>query len=529
MAVDSQLEPLLATGEIQGNIFGGFNKSFQALIYLTISNVPLTRAWLVELSESITDLAAVVKFRRKLKTAIWQGESVADLVATWTNICFSHPGLLKLTDDAKNVQELPFVLGMPARSGLLGDNVDPLSPGNPQNWIVGGPGKIPDIVIIVGSDERQLRDDRVAEIQDSIPVSPSGEQALTPTAPVQLGEDLPSPLGGHEHFGFRDGISQPGVRGRVSGRADDYLTDRLIPQADPRSRLFSAPGQPLIPPGEFVLGYPIQGQQLGDVLPAPAIEPLWLKDGSFLVFRRLRQDVLAFRSGIAALVTKLQADPSGAFSRLRVDELAALLVGRWPSGAPVIRSPGQDNPSLGSDDQFANDFDYVTMGPSHDPFPAAVADPEGLVCPHFAHIRKVNPRAGQTDLGDAGRTYQRRILRRGIPFGTPLPENSSDPDPLSGDRGLLFLAYQASIARQFEFINQDWVNSTLNPRPSGYDMVIGQNGTLGQGRTRGFRLPYALGQEVAAESTSEWIMPTGGGYFFSPAISAIRRLGENSL
>jgi deferrochelatase/peroxidase EfeB len=130
--------------------------------------------------------------------------------------------------------------------------------------------------------------------------------------------------------------------------------------------------------------------------------------------------------------------------------LASLLVGRWPSGAPVARAPGGDVPELGEDPRENNSFLFDVDTPSwkltspagktHD---TAKADPVGLVCPVAAHIRKVNLRDSSSDIGGATATQTRRLLRVGIPFGPPLPDKArygDAPDPAGGNRGLLFLA-----------------------------------------------------------------------------------------
>ena len=163
---------------------------------------------------------------------------------------------------------------------------------------------------------------------------------------------------GHEHFGFHDGISQPGIRG---------LTPVSRPGAAPNQGL---PGQDLVWPGEFILGYPGQ-DPLDAVKPGP-VAPLpapWARNGSYMVFRRLEQRVPEFRAFVAAQAARLGMDP---------DLLAARMVGRWRSGAPLELAPLEDKAWLGRDAKRNNDFSYA-----EDPFQRA--------CPYAAHIRKLNP------------------------------------------------------------------------------------------------------------------------------------------
>jgi Dyp-type peroxidase family len=284
----------------------------------------------------------------------------------------------------------------------------------------------------------------------------------------------------------------------------------------------------LVWPGEFVLGYPATGPD--PLIPGPISEarPAWTRNGSFLVYRRLRQDVGLFWRTMREEASRL-AKLDG-FQGLTDDKLAARLVGRWQSGAPVNRVPAGDNEALGAD-PFANNnflFDSDTprlllAGGHSDPFEAAKADPVGATCPWAAHIRKVNVRDSGSDIGGRVATYSRRLLRVGVTFGKSLEDRYGEkPDPQNGDRGVLFLSIQASVEKQFEFLQSRWMNDPSRPKmPGGNDMIVGQNAAA----ERGIRQCTIFGaglQQEQLSAANQWVIPTGGGYFFVPSISALR-------
>jgi hypothetical protein len=242
-------------------------------------------------------------------------------------VAFSFPGLRDLTVGAMAIPSVAFRNGLLQRSSLLGDPTDPNAPGNPVHWKVGGPGKELDILVVVAGDDRKSVADRASTIQAQL-------ADLGATVQLQAGDvrDDVEGQAGHEHFGFDDGVSQPGIRGRASEMANDFITDRYVaPSQFPASALYGYPGQDLVWPGEFVIGYPQASPD--PLIPGPPLEPVppWTRNGSFLVYRRLLQDVGLFWRTMRAEVARLAQLPG--FRGLDEGNLAARLVGRWPSGA----------------------------------------------------------------------------------------------------------------------------------------------------------------------------------------------------
>lgn len=508
--------------EIQGNILPGFNKGKQHFLFFTIGNRKKAKGFLKWLLPYISSMKEVMSFRKLYRERRLQlGKRKTFLSSTNVNIALSKGGLEKLTSksEAKKFGDGSFQLGLAARSTYLGDPSSRTSKGHASKWKVGGPDNEADLVVIVASDCEEHLTDLVVLIQAE--AISRGLDCIF----EQEGKTLPGSLQGHEHFGFKDGISQPGVRGKLSKAPGDYITPRYFKDTDERRLYFAKPGQLLTWPGQYLLGEPRQSTE--DLVKKSSKNqtnfPTWAKRGSYLVIRRLRQDVPAFWTFAQTCAHQLGIDAT---------EFASRLVGRWPSGAPLMRSPKMENTALGAD-EFANNhflFDNDTAasklkpipGYSGDNFPPAMADFLAKVCPHFSHIRKVNPRESVTDLGKPEDNLARMILRRGIPYGTPLiGEERFTKKLCSEDRGLIFLCYGASIENQFEFLQRRWSNSPVQPNLDGHDPIIGQNGS-GRSRERFIDFPLPSGGTTRISFQQDFVVPTGGGYFFAPSLVALR-------
>jgi hypothetical protein len=209
-----------------------------------------------------------------------------------------------------------------------------------------------------------------------------------------------------------------------------------------------------------------------------------------------------------------------------------------------MRSPLEENTQLGTDPYANNYFQYVKdsapplallPGADYvDKFMTSKRDDKGILCPLSAHVRKVNPRDTITEQGNSVDVLTRLVLRRGIPFGSACP-GSLEHDDLTvraeqdEERGLIFVSYQTSISEQFAFLQTTWANHPFNPNGAGgHDPIIGQgNRLIGEDRFLAVRAPGQPPQNITVRG--DWVIATGGGFFFSPSISAIATVLGNDL
>jgi Dyp-type peroxidase family len=497
---DEARDPQINLADVQGNVLAGFNKDHQRLLFFQFGDRTKAQRWLATIIDETATSEEVLAFNELFRrTRSRRGTEVSAPGAAWMNIALTHPGLAALGVAESELAQFPeaFTQGMAARSQLLGDVDDSA----PANWV--GPFASSDAVhglLILAADTPDALE-RLARSHTERMSANAVQVVFDDTGRVR--EDEP----GHEHFGFRDGVSQPGIRG-VTRRQNPKDSDQGLP------------GQDLLWPGEFVIGYPTQiarpdpdGEEKGaNRNPGPRSRsgPAWTLDGSYLVFRRLRQDVAGFHRMLAQ---------DAAAQGVSVEQFGAKLVGRYKSGAPLERTkdqsirfdPSKADPSVKNpailDARRVNNFEFAD-------------DADGKLVPRAAHIRKAYPRNERTPTGGEADTQTHRILRRGIPYGASFRQGAPNgsPEGADADRGLLFLGYQASLERQFEFVMSEWFNKTDHPESGdGHDPLISQ------ASQKRFNLP---GGHPAHLTMQPFIFTTGGAYFFQPSISALRMLSS---
>ena len=469
---DAQLQ------QIQGFGIAGFRKDHQETLFVRIGSSTGGQQLLMWLAPQVANAWEVGTFNELFKEVLARtGDE--PLTVVWTALLISAAGLSALgvtTSDLTAPSADAFAAGMAARAAQIGD-VQPQDA--PTQWLAPfqpGANQV-HLAIVVAADREDGLAEQVLAIANMI--NETGCEIVF----QERGDTLPEPLTGHEHFGFEDGISQPAI----AGYDDEPL-----------------PGEPpAVAPGELVLGFP------DNTATTVQTGTNWAS-GSFVIFRRLRQSVAAFRTFTAAGV-------SGANPALAGTAFAADMVGRWPDGAPIETNPATD-PGPGND---TNAFSYA-------------ADPQGLSCPVWAHVRKANPRDTTGLTGTADDPTRHRMTRRGIPFGPPLPVGTTTDDGVP--RGLHFFCVVADLERQFEFVQLNWLNNPnfplstpppapgpygppASPPPNGPDPVVGEHVSTAQ-----CLLEQSAGN-VQFPVPNEFVQVTAGEYFFLPSIAAIQAFG----
>ncbi len=440
----------LDLARIQGFVVRGYRLPCAGYLFLRIVDVQRAGGWLAEIAEET------------LIAAEWSQKPEAGV-----NVALTFAGLRMLGLPDATLAGFPeeFRQGMAARAALLGDTGESA----PEHW-EGGLGT-PDIHVLmmisaVHREALEAHDRRVrAQLERNGGLTVVYED---------LGAALPD---GVEHFGYADGFAQPTIEGSPAG--DTPGGGAVRPGGGWRP----------IRAGEFILGY----EDEEGVLPsAPPPDELSC-NGSFLAYRKLHQNVAAFR---ATLADAAALYPGGE------ELLAAKAVGRWRDGTPLDLSPATPDPAIAGDEQRNNAFSYG-------------GDASGARCPIGSHIRRANPR---DSLPFEGKLVNRhRLMRRGIPYGDPLPPGAADD---GADRGVLFMCLQASIARQFEFVQSQWLGqgNTLGLGED-QDMLLGpQDGQAPRKMTIPGEPPFLLGP------LSRMVTVRGGEYFFVPGINGLHYL-----
>lgn len=413
--------------------------------FLTFDTPAGGRAWLTALLDRVQSAS--------------DATTTLDESDRWITLAFTWSGLRALGVPVESLATFPdaFREGMAARAAILGD----IGASAPEHWVGGLANDNVHAIAILFSrtDEQCARS--IAE-HDKLLARTEGVRSLS-----YLDLNASPPFNyAHDHFGFRDRLSQPVMKG--SGEEP-------------------TPGSgDVLEAGEFILGYPDEN---GPVANLPQPEAL-SRNGSFMAYRRLQEHVGIFREYLSDHAETVEEQ----------ELLAAKFMGRWRSGAPLVLAPERDDPELGADPMRNNDFNYKEM------------DPHGYACPLGSHARRLNPR------DTAHYMNRRRMIRRGATYGPALPDGAPDDGV---ERGIAAFIICADLVRQFEFAQNVWINDkAFHELGNEHDPICGaQDGTLD------FTVPKRPIRKVH-KGLPAFTTLTGGAYFFLPGMSAMRYLAS---
>jgi Dyp-type peroxidase family len=456
MATQAGANGLLDRDDIQGMAMRPYRFPFALYYLLNVSDAARARAWCSRVATQCTTVAKL--------------DSPPSLAL---NIAISWQGLSAIGMPASSLSSFPqeFQLGMAARANRLGDVGDSA----PDQWDAPFTTSV-HVLVLLSAKTLAERDAASAALLSDLP-----DSGLTSVSAIDArllpGQDgTPVPV---EHFGYKDGITQPAIEG--SG-------EPVLPGAG----VLDAGTWRALRAGEFVLGQPDETGAISD-LPIPAT---FSRNGSFVVLRKLHQHVWAFRDFLRRRATS-EAD---------AQLLAAKLMGRWPSGAPLALAADRDDPALARDPTRNNDFTYAK-------------DLRGMNCPLGAHVRRLNPRSGITG-PNAASVNRHRLLRQGLPYGSRLPVTAGADD--GAERGAVMLLVNADIARQFEFVQKVWINDGgFADLGDEKDPIIGGNNGSGN-----FTIPQTPPPRRRLTGLPTFVTTRGGEYFFLPGITALRSIAE---
>jgi Dyp-type peroxidase family len=533
----SKMETQLDLYDIQGNIMknypeAGFAKA--RYLFFKMYSGSQGRTFVNKLLPYITSCAPWTDGHENAGGVPWPEAA--------TNVAFTYNGLKNLGIAVQTLQSFPdeFIIGMRGRRTILGDD----GPSDPANWDPVWHDEI-HIFLSIDAPTQEAIEKRYNEIMGIIELNSLNKIALLDghraesagttkryqDASVLYENGVPT---AKEHFGYTDGISNPFFKGMTADMGElagggKKNTKGMLGYGNPELDSTWLP----LETGEFILGH--QDEAL-EYPPAPT-PPLMAKNGSFLVYRKLHENVGKFN---VFLDEKSKNFPGGK------ERFAAKLTGRWRNGVPITAVPDEKHADeLAMKRQKA--IEAITLAKTPAEKIAAQSafrevnkkfhafdyndDLNGGRCPVGAHTRRANPR-GSLEFGNkkafespSAVDNRRRIVRRGLPYGKA--ENSGSND---GNHGTIFMAINASIKRQFEFVLQQWINYGNDFKlANDKDPVLGNHAELngkGQGRmvfgsnSADDDPPYFLNE------LPRFIETRGGEYFFVPSLTALHMIAE---
>ncbi|SJM91790.1 Dyp-type peroxidase [Crenothrix polyspora] len=456
--------------DIQGFIMRSYPLPCARYVYVHIDDkqVNAARSTLEKLTELVT------------ASTVWPDATGLEHAL---NIALSFKGLMALGLPTSSLISFPsaFAEGMARRKILLGDE----GASDPSKWDKvwqdsnADPKKSIHLWLAVFAADESKRDSYYSQLAKLLGLG-SGMSVLGFEDAGRLKDPTTQQYVNTEHFGYRDGISDVEFKGMP------------FPHVDGRGKLMPDGSWVPLATGEFLLGYPDESPEN----PLAPIPHLLARNGTFMVVRKLHQNVASFRCYLNEQSKKF---PGGK------ELLAAKFVGRWRDGTPLTLSPDKQDPILADDVNRNNSFTYKD-------------DRDGSRCPMGAHIRRMNPRDAMlfSKLAD-----RRRIIRRGLTYGVHTPEDQPGND--TDEHGIMFLVMNSNFERQFEFVQQQWVHYGNDFfQGDDKDPLLGNNDGKGkmviQGDSKTDRAPHIC------TGLPSFVNTRGGDYFFVPSLTALRQI-----
>ncbi len=442
--------------DIQGFVLRGYNLPFARYLFLHFENATRTRGLIGRLLNLVTTGQR------------WDGGKPQSTV----NLAFTHRGLasMELPDATLLSFPVEFQQGMRHRAEILGDR----GVNSPDRWDALWQGDGVHAWIGINGLTQEALDARCSAILALIEEAGAFLLGIQDAAASIVDGKATT----KEHFGYTDGFGNP-----------DYLGVERRSQPGQGKLLPDGRWAPLAT-GELLLGY---ADEAGE-LPVAPVPHILAANGTFMVYRKLHQNLATFRDYLERQATVYAGGK---------EKLAAKFIGRWRDGTPIELSPDHPDPALAQDPGRSTNFTYA-------------ADAGGTRCPMGAHIRRVHPRDA---FGFNGRLInRRRITRRGLTYGRFAPEGEQVSD--SEERGVIFMALNASLARQFEFVQQQWVQYGNDARLGNEkDTLMGNHGGQGRFVVQGDSSP--TNPPFICSNLPDFVELRGGEYFFVPSITAL--------
>jgi deferrochelatase/peroxidase EfeB len=540
---------ILNLDDIQGNVtraYGRYAFPFARYFFLNIADTDAGRSFVEAVRPRVTTAHRWTPATRPKVTL---------------NIGFSFPGLEMLGLPTRMLQGMPeeYVDGMKARAFILGDRDNTVTAEDSGAWCrhwdpiwrTNRQGGADDVHIWLSMNAQldEVGTDRpVPELEEQTDwlrricgglgqrvriIATNGQggdqeyQAASAVFEEMGGKKFPAPV---EHFGLTDGITDPVFAGQ-------YPPDQEKQAVIGRGKwMEKTKGWEPLATGEFILGHPDESQEI----PPAAYPQNVMHNGSFMVYRKLHQNVGTWDRVLDANARVLAAQ-RGIDEKQARATLIAKFVGRWSDGVPLTLAPDFDRWQKLRETLGFNDPDPLKAAAAHRLFLKSVEasdfrwadDMKGIKCPGGAHIRRVNTRDYLDPLnavdGDNPRATtqlnkRRRILRRGLPYG-PSDLSSRRDDT---EQGVAMMIIGASIFRQFEFVQQQWIEY-------GLDFHQGNNTCPLVGshhRHRRFTIPSDPEGDTPPYIVGDletFVETRGGEYFFIPSITALTMIALGTV